>query len=50
MIKPHPDPIGLLEPARPGAMAVTFLHQFPAQDHSHIAELTTQYVLQPGYD
>jgi AcrR family transcriptional regulator len=32
------------------AMAVNFLDQFPAEQYPHLAELTTQHVLQPGYD
>jgi AcrR family transcriptional regulator len=32
------------------AMAETFLRQFPAQTYPHLAELTIQHVLQPGYD
>jgi AcrR family transcriptional regulator len=37
-------------PEETAAMAVTFLDQFPAEDYPHLAELTTQHVLQPGYD
>jgi AcrR family transcriptional regulator len=31
-------------------MAQTFLAHFPADEFPHLAELTTQHVLQPGYD
>jgi Tetracyclin repressor-like, C-terminal domain len=31
-------------------MAVTFLDHFPAREFPHLAELTTQHVLRPGYD
>jgi len=31
-------------------MAVTFLDHFPAKEYPHLAELTTEHVLQPGYD
>ena len=37
-------------PEETAAMALTFLDQFPAEDYPHLAELTTQHVLQPGYD
>jgi AcrR family transcriptional regulator len=37
-------------PEETAEMAVTFLAQFPAQAFPHLAELTTQHVLQPGYD
>ena len=32
------------------AMAEAFLGQFPADQFPHLAELTTQHVMQPGYD
>ena len=32
------------------AMAEVFLRQFPARDFPHLAELTIDHVLQPGYD
>ncbi len=31
-------------------MAGTFLRQFPAEAYPHLAELTIEHVLQPGYD
>ena len=31
-------------------MAVTFLDPFPAEEYPHLAELTVEHVLQPGYD
>jgi AcrR family transcriptional regulator len=37
-------------PEEAAAMAVTFLEHFPAADYPHLAELTTQHVLRPGYD
>jgi AcrR family transcriptional regulator len=37
-------------PEETAAMAVTFLDQFPADQFPHLAELTTEHVLQPGYD
>ena len=37
-------------PEETAAMAVTFLEQFPAEEYPHLAELTTEHVLQPGYD
>jgi AcrR family transcriptional regulator len=37
-------------PEETAEMAVTFLEHFPAQAFPHLAELTTQHVLQPGYD
>jgi AcrR family transcriptional regulator len=37
-------------PEETAEMAVTFLEQFPAEAFPHLAELTTQHVLQPGYD
>jgi AcrR family transcriptional regulator len=37
-------------PEETAAMAVTFLDQFPADEFPHLAELTTEHVLQPGYD
>ena len=37
-------------PEETAAMAVTFLDQFPAEVYPHLAELTTEHVLQPGYD
>ena len=37
-------------PEETAAMAVTFLEQFPATEFPHLAELTTEHVLQPGYD
>ena len=32
------------------AMAETFLQQFPADAYPHLAELTVQHVMRPGYD
>jgi AcrR family transcriptional regulator len=37
-------------PEETAAMAETFLDQFPADQFPHLAELTTEHVLQPGYD
>ena len=37
-------------PEETAAMAVTFLDHFPAEEYPHLAELTTQHVLRPGYD
>ena len=37
-------------PEQSAAMAVTFLQQFPADRFPHLAELTVEHVLQPGYD
>jgi AcrR family transcriptional regulator len=37
-------------PEETAAMAETFLDQFPADQFPHLAELTTQHVMQPGYD
>ena len=37
-------------PEETAAMAVTFLDHFPAGQYPHLAELTTQHVLRPGYD
>ena len=37
-------------PEETAEMAATFLDQFPAQAFPHLAELTTEHVLQPGYD
>ena len=37
-------------PEETAAMALTFLEQFPAEAYPHLAELTTEHVLQPGYD
>ena len=37
-------------PQETAAMAVTFLDHFPAEEYPHLAELTTQHVLRPGYD
>jgi len=37
-------------PEETAAMAVTFLDQFPAEEYPHLAELTTEHVLRPGYD
>src|SRR5256885_2161226 len=37
-------------PEETAEMAVTFLEQFPALEYPHLAELTTEHVLQPGYD
>ena len=37
-------------PEETAAMAVTFLEQFPAEQFPHLAELTVNHVLQPGYD
>jgi hypothetical protein len=31
-------------------VAEDFLRQFPVRDFPHLAELTIQHVLQPGYD
>jgi AcrR family transcriptional regulator len=37
-------------PEETAAMAVTFLEQFPATEFPHLAELTTEHVMLPGYD
>ena len=37
-------------PEETAAMAVTFLDHFPAEEFPHLAELTTEHVLRPGYD
>jgi AcrR family transcriptional regulator len=37
-------------PEETAAMAVTFLEQFPVTEFGHLAELTTEHVLLPGYD
>ncbi|MFN8512290.1 MAG: TetR/AcrR family transcriptional regulator [Thermomicrobiales bacterium] len=37
-------------PEEAAAMAETFLQHFPADAYPHLAELTVQHVLQPGYD
>jgi AcrR family transcriptional regulator len=37
-------------PEETAEMAGTFLEQFPAQEFPHLAELTVEHVLQPGYD
>jgi hypothetical protein len=37
-------------PEETAVMAVTFLEHFPAEQYPHLAELTTQHVLKPGYD
>jgi AcrR family transcriptional regulator len=37
-------------PEEAAEMAVTFLDQFPAEDYPHLAELTIEHVLLPGYD
>ena len=37
-------------PEETAAMAASFLDQFPADQFPHLAELTTEHVLQPGYD
>jgi AcrR family transcriptional regulator len=37
-------------PEETAAMAATFLDHFPAEEYPHLAELTTEHVLQPGYD
>ena len=37
-------------PEETAAMALTFLDQFPAAQFPHLAELTTEHVLVPGYD
>jgi AcrR family transcriptional regulator len=37
-------------PEETAAMAETFLQQFPATEFPHLAELTVEHVLQPGYD
>ncbi len=40
----------LTTPEETAAMAVTFPGHFPAKEYPHLAELTTEHVLQPGYD
>jgi AcrR family transcriptional regulator len=37
-------------PEKTAEMAVTFLEQFPAEEFPHLAELTINHVLQPGYN
>ena len=37
-------------PDETAEMAQTFLAQFPADRYPHLAELTTEHVLRPGYD
>ena len=37
-------------PEQTAAMAVTFLEQFPVTEFPHLAELTTEHVMLPGYD
>ena len=37
-------------PEETAAMAVTFLAQFPVTEFKHLAELTTEHVMLPGYD
>ncbi len=37
-------------PAEAAGMAELFLRQFPAEAYPHLAELTLQHVLRPGYD
>ena len=37
-------------PEETAAMAVTFLEQFPATQFPHLAELTMEHVMLPGYD
>lgn len=37
-------------PGETAGMAERFLRQFPSDDYPHLAELTLQHVLQPGYD
>jgi AcrR family transcriptional regulator len=37
-------------PEETAEMAVTFLDQFPAAQFPHLAELTVEHVMQPGYD
>ena len=37
-------------PEETAAIAATFLDHFPASEYPHLAELTTEHVLQPGYD
>jgi AcrR family transcriptional regulator len=37
-------------PEETAAMALTFLDHFPANEFPHLAELTTEHVLRPGYD
>jgi hypothetical protein len=37
-------------PEQSAAMAVTFLDQFPVEQFPHLAELTIEHVLRPGYD
>ncbi len=37
-------------PEETAAMAATFLDHFPAAEYPHLAELTIEHVLRPGYD
>jgi AcrR family transcriptional regulator len=37
-------------PEETAELAVTFLEHFPAEEYPHLAEVTTEHVLQPGYD
>jgi AcrR family transcriptional regulator len=37
-------------PEEAAAVAENFLRQFPVDEYPHLAELTIQHVLQPGYD
>ncbi|MEZ5185455.1 MAG: TetR/AcrR family transcriptional regulator [Candidatus Nanopelagicales bacterium] len=37
-------------PETAAQVAEMILEQFPAEDYPHLAELTTEHVLQPGYD
>jgi AcrR family transcriptional regulator len=37
-------------PQETAEMAETFLRQFPAKEYPHLAELTLEHVLRPGYD
>lgn len=37
-------------PEETSDLATAFLLQFPTKDYPHLAELTTEHVLQPGYD
>jgi hypothetical protein len=39
-----------MAPEQTAAIAETFLGQFPAHQFPHLAELTTQHVMRPGYD
>lgn len=37
-------------PAQTAAVAELMLAQFPVDDYPHLAELTIEHVLKPGYD